>query len=40
MKTIARRLHRLEERLGLLPESEFDRRLRARIGAAQQLWKA
>ena len=36
MKTIARRLHRLEERLGLQPETEFDRRLRARIEAAQR----
>ena len=36
MKTIARRLHRLEERLGLQPETEFDRRLRARIDAAQR----
>jgi CRP-like cAMP-binding protein len=36
MKTIARRLHRLEERLGLLPETEFDRRLRARIEAAHR----
>ena len=36
MKTIARRLHRLEERLGLQPETEFDRRLRARIVAAQR----
>jgi hypothetical protein len=29
MKTISRRLARLEERFGVLPESEFDRRLRA-----------
>jgi hypothetical protein len=36
MKTIARRLYRLEERLGLLSETEFDRRLRARIEAAQR----
>jgi hypothetical protein len=36
MKTIARRLHRLEERLGLQPETEFDRRLRARVEAAQR----
>jgi hypothetical protein len=36
MKTIARRLHRLEERFGLQPETEFDRRLRARIEAAQR----
>jgi hypothetical protein len=36
MKTITRRLHRLEERLGLQPETEFDRRLRTRIEAAQQ----
>ena len=36
MKTITRRLHRLEERLGLQPETEFDRRLRARIAAGQQ----
>jgi hypothetical protein len=36
MKTIARRLYRLEERFGFLPETEFDRRLRARIEAAQQ----
>ena len=36
MKTIARRLYRLEERLGLLPETEFDRRLRARTEAAQR----
>src|SRR6266853_2149092 len=35
MKTVARRLHRLEERLGL-PETEFDQRLRARIEAAQR----
>jgi hypothetical protein len=35
MKTIARRLHRLEERLGLQPETEFDRRLRARVESAQ-----
>ena len=35
MKTITRRLGRLEERLGLQPKSEFDRRLRARIEAAQ-----
>jgi hypothetical protein len=31
MKTIARRLPRTEERLGLQPETEFYRRLRARI---------
>ena len=36
MKTIARRLHRLEERFGLQPETEFDRRLRARIAAGQR----
>jgi hypothetical protein len=36
MKTIARRLHRLEERLGLQPETEFDRRLRTRIDAAHR----
>jgi hypothetical protein len=36
MKTIARRLHSLEERLGLQAETEFDRRLRARIEAAQR----
>jgi hypothetical protein len=36
MKTISRRLHRLEERFGLQPETEFDRRLRARIEAAQR----
>jgi hypothetical protein len=36
MKTITRRLHRLEERLGLQPETEFDRRLRARIEAGQR----
>jgi hypothetical protein len=36
MKTIARRLHNLEERLGLQPDTEFDRRLRARIEAAQR----
>jgi hypothetical protein len=36
MKTIARRLHRLEERLGLQPETEFDRQLRARVEAAQR----
>jgi hypothetical protein len=36
MKAITRRLGRLEERLGLQPETEFDRRLRARIEAAQQ----
>ena len=36
MKTIARRLHRLEERLGLQPETEFDRRLRARIEVGQR----
>jgi hypothetical protein len=36
MKTIARRLHRLEARLGLQPETEFDRRLRARIEAGQR----
>lgn len=36
MKTITRRLHRLEQRLGLQPETEFDRRLRTRIEAAQQ----
>jgi hypothetical protein len=36
MKTIARRLHRLEERFGLQPETEFDRRLRARIEAGQR----
>jgi hypothetical protein len=34
MKTITKRLSRLEERFGLLPETEFDRRLRARIEAA------
>ena len=36
MKSIARRVHRLEERFGLQPETEFDRRLRARIEVAQQ----
>jgi hypothetical protein len=36
MKTITRRLCRLEERLGLQPETEFDRRLRARIEEARQ----
>ena len=36
MKTIAKRLYRLEERFGLQPETEFDRRLRARIEAAQR----
>ena len=36
MKTIARRLYRLEERFGLQPETEFDRRLRARIEVAQR----
>jgi hypothetical protein len=36
MKTITRRLHRLEDRFGLQPETEFDRRLRARIDAAQR----
>jgi len=35
MKTIARRLHRLEERLGLLPETEFAW-LRARTEAARR----
>jgi hypothetical protein len=35
MKAITRRLGRLEVRLGLQPETEFDRRLRARIEAAQ-----
>jgi hypothetical protein len=36
MKTITRRLHRLEERLGLQPETEFERRMRARIEAAHR----
>jgi hypothetical protein len=36
MKTITRRLHRLEDRFGLQPETEFDRRLRARIDAARR----
>ena len=36
MKAITRRLGRLEARLGLQPETEFDRRLRARIEAGQQ----
>jgi hypothetical protein len=36
MKTIARRLHRLDESFGLQPETEFDRRLRARIEAGQR----
>jgi hypothetical protein len=36
MKAITRRLGRLEVRLGLQPETEFDRRLRARIEAGQQ----
>jgi len=36
MKTIARRLHKLEKRLGLQPETEFDRRLRARIEVGQR----
>jgi hypothetical protein len=36
MKTIARRLYTLEERLGLQPETECDRRLRARIVAGQR----
>lgn len=36
MKTITRRLHRLEERLGLQPETEFERRVRARTEAAQR----
>jgi hypothetical protein len=36
MKAITRRLGRLEERLGLQPETEFDRRLRARTEAAQR----
>ena len=36
MKAITRRLGRLEVRLGLQPETEFDRRLRARIETAQR----
>src|SRR5712691_8526999 len=36
MKTITRRLGRLEESYGLRPETEFDRRLRTRIEAAQR----
>ena len=36
MKTITRRLGRLEESFGLQPETEFDRRLRAWIAAAQR----
>ena len=36
MKTIARRLYRLEERFGLQPETQFDRRLRARIEVGQR----
>jgi hypothetical protein len=31
MKTIAGRLHKLEERLGLQPETEFNRGLRERL---------
>jgi hypothetical protein len=36
VRTIARRLQRLEEGFGFQPETEFDRRLRARIEAAQR----
>jgi hypothetical protein len=36
MKAITRRLDRLEGRFGLQPETEFDRRLRARIEVAQR----
>jgi hypothetical protein len=36
MKTIARRLHTLEVRLGLQQETEFNRCLRARIELAQR----
>jgi hypothetical protein len=36
MKPITGRLGRLEVRLGLLPETEFDRLLRGRIEAAQR----
>lgn len=36
MRTIARRLQRLEDRFGLGPETEFDRRLRARNEAARR----
>jgi hypothetical protein len=36
MKSIVRRLHRLEESLGVGPETEFTRRLRERIEAARR----
>jgi hypothetical protein len=36
MKTIVRRLRRLEDRFGLAPETEFDRQLRGRIEAGQR----
>ncbi len=35
MKSIIRRLGKLEDRLGLAPETEFDRQLRARIEAGR-----
>jgi len=36
MKSIIRRLGKLEGRLGLAPETEFDRQLRARIEAGRR----
>jgi hypothetical protein len=36
MKTIIRRLRRLEDRFGLAPETEFDRQLRAQIEAGRR----
>jgi hypothetical protein len=36
MRTINRRLRKLEDRFGLAPETEFERRLRQAIAAALQ----
>ena len=36
MKSIIRRLGKLEDHLGLAPETEFDRQLRARIKAGRR----
>jgi hypothetical protein len=36
MKTIVRRLRKLEDRFGLAPETEFDRQLRERIEAGRR----
>lgn len=36
MRTLSRRLRKLEDRFGLAPETEFERRLRVRIEAGRR----